>query len=1350
MGKRGSGYCSARKDCGGYDGDQGPQDIQGAQGPANGFQGNQGNQGLQGIQGTQGTQGAGVQGAQGFQGTQGAGFQGVQGVQGNQGTPGSASLAVGRTVFLSSSGNDGTGQVQNPGLPFLTLQAAVNAAVAAMTPGQTWLIYAEPGTYGAANIPANINIDGSAAAVVGPLTFTGAGPNTVQNVTIIGGSPAVIISNGATVTIMDTQITGAGANPPANLITVTNGTLNLSGSLINYQPTFASGSVTVFSISGGGVVTLNCSSCTFNYSTTVVGGTVQLVNLTNTNSNSVVKFSDNNWNVNLQGTTSTFNVFSTNINTFSKNTFVDELYNIIGNATNSLQLFNALGTVGSSTVQGVTVRNTTFAGYSAGQNPFNTLTLQDIHWIDIQAPLLTGPLTQRYTSTDTNGSTWYSGGESVGIKTVTGPLTLDDSSRTVIVLNSNTTVTLPPAANQLGRLIMVRPNTGVSDVQILPTGGDTINSTIQYTIFDERDSIEFQSDGISNWSRVTLAEPLVNPHTNNTFYSYISPTGNDENSGLYPSQPVATLTRALEVVEEYGWNHAAVISFAAGTYTLPIAESYRFKSSGRGANGQSICMIGAPLATVTSQTVTGFDYSALALSGMIAISVVGPLVPGAYRGLAVQYTSGTLDAKYYQIADNTATQFYLLTSDAPVIGDTFNVLQNTTVINAFGNKFIEFALVIQNIDFVMTDPDPALTYSIGIGLNVLIMDNVRFLAAPGSTIPTLEFFSGSNFDSSQMSIVANDINSQNLGVSVDGTTAAVGIAFIEVSFYISANKFSMNKVSYQRLSCAGTTNTFYYMSNSLGFTITGSTSGINNLAIVGGAGVTVSSQSAFTTTGALMTGIAGTIFTIGPQSTFGISNAVVGGDGTGVFFNVTNSSTSFSNMSINNTGSGVNQISGGSIVFNNFTYTGNSSFNFQNDVRVVMELTTFNNINSALPALQFITATMSSSTSLTIYNNTGGGASLDARFSQINLETFNLNNSTKMNIIEESVLSVNNLVHTNVTGVHTGYDSQIEVHGQNDNADVSWNVDHCVLDLGNIIHVGPLTNPYITADNYSTVFLNDSSLTGTGQIILSLLTGAAVDFDTVTLDGCVSIAYTNPASAVASVLLNGVNADNVTGAPFNLIKSSVYMNNCNISRIVGSNSSIYDNCNVTKQNCTLDNGNNPGGISITNASSLNLYGCTISNSTTDSITLTGSYMGLLNTNINSSGAGARAVNASNACRINISGGTFTGVGSLTGIDASNTRFSIANLVINGYGTGLIAQRVSSGTIDALTGNSTTGVNLISGARFSTANTNTIGAVTDVIVGALGARTWVQVNAGAAADTNDSGAAFPQYVNVVPN
>lgn len=97
-------------------GPQGPSGADGAQGP-------QGIQGLAGADGLQGPQG--VQGPAGANGAQGP--QGIQGPSGTNGLPG-PDTNYQKILYVDPNGNDVTGTKGAIAKPFLTIEAAVNAA----------------------------------------------------------------------------------------------------------------------------------------------------------------------------------------------------------------------------------------------------------------------------------------------------------------------------------------------------------------------------------------------------------------------------------------------------------------------------------------------------------------------------------------------------------------------------------------------------------------------------------------------------------------------------------------------------------------------------------------------------------------------------------------------------------------------------------------------------------------------------------------------------------------------------------------------------------------------------------------------------------------------------------------------------------------------------------------------------------------------------------------------------------------------------------------------------------------------------------------------------------------------
>jgi hypothetical protein len=125
--------------------------VRGAQGLKGslGSQGPQGEQGIQGIQGEPGTPG-GPQGAPGSTGNDGA--QGPAGADGAQGPPGAdganGQLPVPLVNFVNPlNGDDSTAEINEPGKPYQTIQAAYDAALTAgntvieLNPGDAGMLY---------------------------------------------------------------------------------------------------------------------------------------------------------------------------------------------------------------------------------------------------------------------------------------------------------------------------------------------------------------------------------------------------------------------------------------------------------------------------------------------------------------------------------------------------------------------------------------------------------------------------------------------------------------------------------------------------------------------------------------------------------------------------------------------------------------------------------------------------------------------------------------------------------------------------------------------------------------------------------------------------------------------------------------------------------------------------------------------------------------------------------------------------------------------------------------------------------------------------------------------------------
>jgi len=144
---------------------------------------------------------------------------------GGGGVPGITQIDTGNTVWVDDVfGNDGTGTVDRQDLPFLTIQAACNAAVAAPAPFPTVVV--RPGTYTEQVVlPVGIDVVGvcrestilANTLLLAGTTLTMADGSSVSNMTIIGeGGPttsAVLFGGTAltTATMVNCLVIGGSA-----------------------------------------------------------------------------------------------------------------------------------------------------------------------------------------------------------------------------------------------------------------------------------------------------------------------------------------------------------------------------------------------------------------------------------------------------------------------------------------------------------------------------------------------------------------------------------------------------------------------------------------------------------------------------------------------------------------------------------------------------------------------------------------------------------------------------------------------------------------------------------------------------------------------------------------------------------------------------------------------------------------------------------------------------------------------------------------------------------------------------------------------------------------------------------
>jgi hypothetical protein len=150
-----------------------------------------------------------------------------------------------------------------------------------------------------------------------------------------------------------------------------------------------------------------------------------------------------------------------------------------------------------------------------------------------------------------------------------------------------------------------------------------------------------------------------------------SAAGSNSNSGSQ-SSPFQTLAYALSLIPANPRKKCRIRLVGAGPYTLPAflsgVEPY-------GNEGQPLMVCGDAMTQVATGTVQSVSSATLT-------PTVGGMTADAYRGLIYHGLTGTSTGKYYQIANNSATQLTSIGNTFGAAGgDTFEILRPITVLS---------------------------------------------------------------------------------------------------------------------------------------------------------------------------------------------------------------------------------------------------------------------------------------------------------------------------------------------------------------------------------------------------------------------------------------------------------------------------------------------------------------------------------------------------------------------------------------------------------------------------------------------------------------------------------------------
>lgn len=173
---------------------------------------------------------------------------------------------------------------------------------------------------------------------------------------------------------------------------------------------------------------------------------------------------------------------------------------------------------------------------------------------------------------------------------------------------------------------------------------------------------------------------------------YVAGTsGNDANDGLSALTPVATLNRAMQLVPATVKGNVLIHCAPNEPITETVVWNWQLPS-GKAPEARAIT-IDAPLTEVLAAQVIGGGTQGL-LYAFGAVTGLGPLVPGLYDGLLLEYLTPGPNQGIYRISNNGAASISICGSfpAGPVPGDQVRVLEESVVVTlaAAGSSYHYF------------------------------------------------------------------------------------------------------------------------------------------------------------------------------------------------------------------------------------------------------------------------------------------------------------------------------------------------------------------------------------------------------------------------------------------------------------------------------------------------------------------------------------------------------------------------------------------------------------------------------------------------------------------------------------
>lgn len=903
--------------------------------------------------------------------------------------------------------------------------------------------------------------------------------------------------------------------------------------------------------------------------------------------------------------------------------------------------------------------------------------------------------------------------------------------------------------------------TTVLKPNLLPGTNLMINSVSDYEYsFKNLISSDLSLDIIDLSNQVDLKVKIPPNPINPILDVYISTTGSDSNDGLTPATPVLNLKRALEVINQQGWNSEVNINFAAGNYDLPPNEPYVFKNTALGSNSGGYVFKGDVQISLGSYSVSNTNNTALAPTSLAMIDPGFLMVPNAYNGRSILFTSGANTGKYYQVAENTTTEIYLLTTDVFVLGDNFTIYQNSTTITTRGNRFTDGYLVMSNVDYILEDRpiiNPNEIYSLEIIDTFIIYDNCRILTNPAVVNPYILYYGNTIIGSDNAHIFTDTYISQNLGVVYDGNSITIRMDYI--NSFVSTSRAYFNKAISNFQNSQAFSFLFYYSNvETIQMFATNAYFGqvvFNNcdspsnpllqldnngiLIIDTGLQLGVTTQLLRCTGSSVMMfnnslfNLLNVIGTLDGLSALNLNQVtIVNMIGTNPNRTFNDSNIIFNSCNITSPAQIIDFRCCTCVAFNNTTISGDIEFTFN---------------NSSVGFNSFVT---NSTTPLTfnncriISNNMDFNASVSNLRMSLNqctctFDTLNLSEVQLSGYVitsTNSIIGINNLNLIN-PGTHPLFsfatnNTTISINNFNLNnlaGEFSFQSNNSIIYVGNLTSNTPGTNlnfnlvmssfnlygslnhdgnlsgsPYISLNSNSTARFNVINYNNCQDAFCSIGSACSLLIDNGSVNNCAQFVYKNTQTHNL-IQLNNITFSNIntTNNLMDVAGGKVVLTNLNISvSSVGSNYVLnFDNCDIHADTISVDT---------------NIAGC---------------------------------FNLYRTCNLFLNNGTIKAspVSTFEGINMDNSHITLVSSSIDGFNNGVNMIRKSSGLLDNISGSNTTyGLYLFSGSSISHNSANTItGTSSDVLVGTLGNRTWVQINGGLAADTNDYTTPNPAYV-----